>query len=154
MPGNWLIVIATALYAWLIPESGSSTMRWWAVGVVVGLALVGEVVELGASAASVKKVGGSRRGSILALVGSLVGAVTGVFVGLPIPIVGSIVAALLFAGMGATIGAMLGEFTKGRSIDDSWKVGQAAFWGRLFGTLAKTMVGAVMVGVAIATVFL
>ncbi|CAN5174370.1 hypothetical protein BH10PLA2_BH10PLA2_18330 [soil metagenome] len=154
MPGKWLIVVTTVVYACLIPDTGNSTMRWCVVAAVAGLAILGEVLELGASAASVKKVGGSRRGSILALIGSLVGAVTGVFVGIPIPIVGSIVAALLFAGMGATAGAMLGEFTKGRSIDDSWKVGQAAFWGRLFGTLAKTMVGAVMVGVAIVVVFL
>ena len=154
LPGNWLIVTATVLYAWLVPEGGASTMQWGAAAAVGGLAVVGEIVELGASAAGVKKAGGSRRGSILALVGSLVGAVTGIFVGIPIPIVGSIVGALLFAGMGATAGAMCGEYWKGRSLDHSWTVGQAAFWGRILGTLAKVAIGAMMVVVAIAVVFL
>jgi hypothetical protein len=30
----------------------------------------------------------------------------------------------------------------------SWRVGHAAFWGRLFGTLSKAAIGAVMVVVA------
>jgi uncharacterized protein YqgC (DUF456 family) len=154
LPGNWMIVAASVLYAWLVPENGSATMRWAAVAAVVGLALVGEFVELAASAAGVKKAGGSRRGSILALFGSLVGAMTGMFVGIPIPVVGSIVGALFFAGMGATVGAMIGEYWKGRSLDHSWAVGQAAFWGRILGTLAKVAIGALMVVVAIAVVFL
>ncbi len=154
LPGNWLIVTATVLYAWLIPDNGSGTWRWVAVAAVVGLAVAGELLELLASAAGVKKAGGSRRGAILALFGSLVGAVTGMFVGIPIPIVGSIVAALLFAGMGATAGAMVGEYWKGRSLDHSWTVGQAAFWGRILGTLAKVAIGAFMVVVAIVIVFL
>jgi uncharacterized protein len=152
LPGNWMIAMATVLYAWLMPDSG--TMRWLAVAAVVGLAVAGEIVELAASAAGVKKAGGSRRGSILALFGSLVGAIVGVFVGIPIPVVGSVVGALFFAGMGASLGAMLGEFWKGRSLDHSWTVGQAAFWGRLLGTLAKVVIGALMVGVAISVVFL
>jgi uncharacterized protein len=153
LPGNWLIVAATVLYAWLIAEGSSGMMRWTAVAIVASLALVGELVELGASAAGVRRVGGSRRGAVLALIGSVVGAMTGLFVGIPIPVIGSVIAALLFAGLGALLGAMLGELTAGRSIADSWKIGQAAFWGRLFGTLAKALIGAVMAGVAIALVF-
>ncbi len=153
LPGNWMIAAATAVYVWLIPEQGSSNLRWIAVAIVTGLALLGELVELAASAASVKRVGGSRRGAILALFGSVAGAMTGLFVGLPIPIIGSVIAAILFAGVGALFGAMLGETMKGRSLADSWKVGHAAFWGRLFGTAAKALIGAVMAGVAIAVVF-
>jgi uncharacterized protein len=153
LPGNWMIVAATALYVWLMPENGNGNLRWLAVAIVTGLALLGELVELGASAASVKKVGGSRRGAILALFGSVVGAITGLFVGIPVPVIGSVIAALLFAGLGALLGAMLGETMKGRSLEHSWNVGQAAFWGRLFGTAAKALIGAIMVGVAIAMVF-
>ena len=78
---------------------------------------------------------------------------TGLFVGVPIPVVGSVVGAVLFAGLGALLGAMLGELAAGRSLATSWKVGRAAFWGRLLGTLAKALIGAVMAGVAIALVF-
>jgi uncharacterized protein YqgC (DUF456 family) len=153
LPGNWMIVATTVLYAWLSPVNGSGGLRWPAVALVTGLALLGELVELGASAASVKKVGGGRLGAVLALFGSIVGAMTGVVVGLPIPLIGSAIAALLFAGLGALVGAMLGETMAGRSLTDSWKIGHAAFWGRLFGTTAKILIGAVVAGVAIAVVF-
>jgi hypothetical protein len=43
---------------------------------------------------------------------------------------------------------VLGEQWYGRSLDESWQIGKAAFWGRVLGTLAKTAVGAAMVGVA------
>ena len=153
LPGNWMIVAATILYAWLISEDGSGRMRWTAVGIVTSLAIVGELVELGASAAGVRRVGGSRRGALVALIGSVVGAMTGLFVGIPIPVIGSVIAALLFAGLGAFLGAVLGELSAGRSLAESWKFGQAAFWGRLSGTLAKALIGVVMAGVAIALVF-
>ncbi len=100
------------------------------------------------------RAGGSRRSAVLALVGSLAGGATGVLVGVPIPLVGPLVAAVLFAGLGALAGAMLGESWKGRSLDQSVRVGKAAFWGRLFGTLAKTLIGAVMVVVALAALVL
>jgi uncharacterized protein YqgC (DUF456 family) len=152
LPGNWLIVAATVLYAWLAPGAPDGSLRWWIVAVVTGLAILGEIVELAASATGVKRVGGSRRGALLALVGSLFGAAAGLFVGVPIPVVGPVVAALVFAGLGALAGAMLGELSAGRSLAASWTVGRAAFWGRLFGTLAKTLIGAVMAGVAVAVV--
>ncbi len=153
LPGNWMIVAATVLYAWLISEDGSGTLRWTAVAIVASLALVGELLELGASAAGVRRVGGSRRGAFLALFGSVAGAMTGMLVGVPIPVLGSVIAALVFAGLGALVGAMFGELTAGRSLANSWKIGKAAFRGRLLGTLAKAVIGAVMVGVAIALVF-
>ncbi len=153
LPGNWLIVAASVVYAWLIPEDTRAALGWPVVGIVTGLAVLGELVELAASAAGVKKVGGSRRGAILALIGSVGGAITGMIVGVPIPVVGSLIAALLFAGLGALVGAMLGESWKGRSFEATWEVGKAAFWGRLLGTFAKAIIGAVMAGVAIAAVF-
>ena len=153
LPGNWLIVATTILYAWLISHDGCNTSRWTVVGIVAGLAIVGEVVEVAASAAGVRKVGGSRRGAVLALMGSVVGAMMGLFIGVPIPVIGSVIAALLFAGLGVLLGAMLGELTVGRSFAESWTIGQAAFWGRLLGTFAKALIGAVMASVAIVLVF-
>jgi uncharacterized protein YqgC (DUF456 family) len=144
LPGNWVIVIAAALFAWLSPDDGRFDIGWWVVAVLLGLALLGELVEFAAGAVGAARVGGSKRGAILAMIGSIVGGLTGAVMGLPIPVVGSIVAALLFAGLGALAGAMLGEAWKGRNLDESWRIGQAAFWGRLMGTLAKTIIGSVM----------
>jgi hypothetical protein len=152
LPGNWMIVVASAVYAWLLPGDSRATLGWSVVGVIAGLAALGEVMELAASAAGVKRAGGSRLGAFFALAGSLAGALTGLFVGIPIPVVGSVVGAVLFAGAGAMFGAMLGEQLGGRSADASWEIGKAAFWGRLLGTLAKTAAGAVIAAVAIAAV--
>src|SRR3954465_9477816 len=102
LPGNWLIVGTAALYAWLLP---GVVVRWPVTGVVTGLALVGELVEFAASAAGVKRSGGSGLGAFLALVGSVIGAITGMFVGIPVPVIGSLLAALLFGGLGALCGA-------------------------------------------------
>jgi uncharacterized protein len=149
LPGNWLIVAATALYAWLIPEGSRAAIGWPTVGVATGLAVLGEIAELAASAAGVKKLGGSWFGAILALVGSVAGAIMGVFIGIPVPIVGSLLAALLFGGLGALAGAVVGETLRGQSIEKTLRIGQAAFWGRLIGTLAKVLIGAIMVGVVV-----
>ena len=86
----------------------------------------------------------------MALAGSLVGSVAGIFVGLPIPVVGSVVAAVLFAGIGAMTGAIAGELSLGRTADAGWRVGKAAFWGRMAGTLGKMLVGTMIIAVVAA----
>ena len=42
---------------------------------------------------------------------------------------------------------------RGQSLDASLRIGHAAFWGRLLGSLAKAIVGAVMAAIAITAVF-
>lgn len=146
MPGNWLMVATTAVYAYFSPAQSSLAIGWKAVAVLAVLAGLGEAIELLAGAAGAAKAGGSKRGAALALFGSMVGSVVGVIVGIPIPLIGPIAAALLFAAIGATAGAMLGEAWCGKNLDASWQIGKAAFWGRLIGTMGKLLVGAVMVG--------
>ncbi|MEX0977364.1 MAG: DUF456 domain-containing protein [Pirellulales bacterium] len=152
LPGNWLIVVAAALYAWLVPADAATAIGWPMVVTLVALAILGEVVEFVAGALGVTTVGGSRRGAVLAIVGSIVGGMVGIFVGVPIPIVGSLVGAVLFGGIGALAGAVLGETWTGRDLDASLEIGKAAFIGRLLGTAAKTIVCSLMVVVAIAAV--
>ena len=153
LPGNWLMLLAAVIYAALIPAETRTDLSWPLVGVLCVLAVAGELVEFATGALGASKVGGSRRSAVLALLGSLVGSVVGLFVGLPIPIVGPLVGVLVLASLGAMAGALLGESWKGRSLAQSWKVGEAAFWGRLFGTLGKLMIGAVMVAIAVAALF-
>jgi uncharacterized protein YqgC (DUF456 family) len=154
LPGNWLIVLATAGYAWWVGPDASTAIGWNTVLALAGLAVLGEVIELVAGALGVAKVGGSRRGALLAIVGSIVGSLVGVFVGLPIPLVGSLVAAVVFGGVGALVGAMLGESWKGRSFDSSLEVGQAAFIGRILGTVGKLIISSIMVVVVLAAIVL
>jgi uncharacterized protein YqgC (DUF456 family) len=145
LPGNWLIVAAAAIYAWLAPADSTLALGWRVVAILVAIALVGELLEFLAGALGARSAGGSRRGTVLAIVGSLVGGVVGLFVGVPIPVIGSLVSAVLFGGLGALAGAMLGETWKGRDFDTSLQVGKAAFIGRLLGTVAKVAVCTLMV---------
>ena len=149
LPGNWLIVAATAIYAYLTSAQSSAAIGWKPIVVLLVLASLGEVIELLAAATGTAKAGGSKRSAALALAGSIAGAVIGIIVGIPVPLLGPILAALLFAGLGACVGAMLGELWVGQNLDASWRIGQAAFWGRLAGTLGKMLVGVVMVAVVV-----
>jgi uncharacterized protein len=145
MPGNWIMLGAAVGYLFLVPAESPVGIGWATVIALLVLALIGELLEFLAGALGVTKAGGSKRGAVLALVGSIAGGVAGLFVGLPIPIVGSLLGAVLLAGLGAFAGAVVGEQWKGRDFDESMKIGEAAFWGRLLGTVAKTAIGGIMV---------
>ncbi len=150
LPGNWMMVIAVAIYSFLMPVDSPAVLGWKVLLALVILAVVGEIVELLAAAAGTARAGGSRRSALLALAGSVAGGILGLFIGVPIPIIGSLFAALLFAGLGAMVGGILGEMWGGQSLELSWQVGKAAFQGRLLGTLGKLLVGAVMIIVVVA----
>lgn len=147
LPGNWLMVLAVAIYAWLVPTEWRGDVSWAVVLVVFLLAIVGEILETLAVAVGTSRAGGSRRAALLGLCGSLGGGLIGALVGVPIPVVGSLVGAVLFAACGAAFGAYVGEAWKGRTSDESWKVSQAAFVGRLLGTMAKILAASVIVAI-------
>lgn len=149
LPGNWLVCGLVALYAYLIADGTRTDVGWLIVIVLVVLALLGELIEFGAGAVGTTSVGGSKRGAALSLFGSLIGGFVGVPVGavIPIPVVGVVLGILFFASLGALVGAVLGEQWKGRDMEESMRIGNAAFWSRLAGTLGKIWVGAVMIGV-------
>jgi len=150
MPGNWLIVAAGGMYCWLGPATGRSSMSLVAVGVMLALAALGEILEFALGAVGARKAGGGRRAASGALVGSLGGAVAGLFVGLPIPVIGPMVSAVLFAAGGAMAGAYCMQRSDPGHEYKAWKVGKAAFWGRLAGTVAKLFMGTAMIAVAVA----
>jgi uncharacterized protein YqgC (DUF456 family) len=148
-PGNWAMLVAAGIYWWFMPVDERVSFHWGVLVAMAVLATLGEVVEFAAGAAGATQAGGSKRSAALALAGSLVGGIVGLFVGLPVPVIGQLAAALIFASLGAMGGAVLGEHWKGRTLEEGMKVGQAAFWGRLWGTLGKVACGAVMLAVAV-----
>jgi uncharacterized protein YqgC (DUF456 family) len=149
LPGNWLIGAAAAGYAWLVPDDTRWDLRWSYVGVAVGLAVAGEIVEGLAGAAGVRRLGGSRRSAFLSIIFSVVGAIVGTGA-IPVPIVGT----MLGACLGAMVGAVLGETWLGADPEAVRRIGWAAFWGRLFGSLAKIVVACALAAVVLAGVFL
>ena len=146
LPGNWLMLLTAVCY-WGATWSNETVLAitWVTIVALALLAFVGELAEFLASSGATHGAGGSRRSVALALVGSIVGGIVGLFVALPIPIVGPLIGALLLGGLGAFAGASLGEKWAGSDTDKSLKVGQAAFWGRILGTIGKTAFGLVMV---------
>jgi uncharacterized protein YqgC (DUF456 family) len=145
MPGNWLILVLAIVYDFLLAPDGRMELGWPVLFILALLAVGGEIVEFATGAIGVAKTGGSRRSAMTALVGSFVGGIGGAMVGLPIPVAGPVLGVLLFASLGALVGAVAGEYSVRKELKGSLKVGVAAFLGRIFGSVGKTLVGGVMV---------
>ncbi len=155
LPGNWLIV-AMALGGWtLAPESNRSHVTLFPLVAMVAVAALGEFFEFAASALGASRMGGSKRGAILAIVGSIAGALVGLFGGalVPLPIVGPVIASLLLGAGGAFAGTVAGERWAGKEWDASLQIGHAAFWGRLVGTVGKAVCGTIVLSVFLITIW-
>jgi uncharacterized protein len=150
LPGNWVLVCISLLCSWWVPESRCWQVSWLFTGLILTVAAVGEILEFAASAVGASRLGGSKRGTVLALAGSIAGALLGLVVGSPIPIVGNVVASLLLGGAGAFCGALVGERWAGKDWNESIEIGEAAFWGRLMGTMGKAVCGTAACGLFLA----
>lgn len=152
LPGNWIMVLLLGSFAWLGPQTGRTEIGFSTVAVAAMLAIVGEAVEFAASALGARRAGASRKSTTYAVLGSFGGALLGALVGVPIPIIGPIIAAILFAGLGAMAGAIYGERSEGKAWQETWAVGQAAFWGRTLGTFGKIAAGFAILALTIISV--
>jgi uncharacterized protein len=150
LPGNWVIVACAVGCAWWVPESRSWNLSWYLATGVFAMAVVGEGLEFAASAVGASRLGGSKRGVALSIVGSITGAIVGLFFGSAIPVVGNVIASLLLGASGAFAGAMLGERWAGKDWNASLEIGGAAFWGRLLGTVGKAVCGTAACGLFLA----
>jgi uncharacterized protein YqgC (DUF456 family) len=138
LPGLWVIVLGIVGYGWL---TDFQTLSVWFLGLMIGLAILGEVFEAWIGFGYAKKYGGSSRAGWGALVGGLVGAIVGV----PVPVIGSVIGGFL----GAFVGAALFEYTRVKKLEGSAKAGWGAVLGRAFAAAIKMAVGIVMVVAAL-----
>ena len=139
LPGNWLMV--GTLCVFLLATGSTTGPDWTTLLIVLGLAIVGEIVETLAGTANASRKGASRRAMILSLVMSIVCSIMGAFL-VPLPIIGSAAGAIAGAAAGAFSGAWIGESWKGTSPTQRTEIGKAAMNGRMLGMLAKLAVGA------------
>ena len=137
LPGTWLMVLFPVLLKWWQPDQ--FMMSWTVLVVAVGLAVLGEVLDLVLGAAGSRRTGGTTRGTVLALFGSIVGGIMGI--ALPVPLVGP----LLGACLGAFVGALLGNLWTGRTLFQSFAAGRGAAIGQFWGTVLKLTIGAIIV---------
>ena len=134
LPGNWLIVISTSLFAWWWAEDAVFSL-YTIIGITI-LAILGELVEFLGGLGGAKKAGAGWRGSLGALIGAVTGAILGTFV-IPIPFFGTLIGACVGAGLGAW--AL--ESAAGQQIQKSARFGLGASLGVLLGTTTKFVIG-------------
>lgn len=132
LPGNWLIVITTAAFAWW--QRGQEVFSIYTLIVIAVLAFFGEVVEFFAGAGGARKAGAGWLGATAAIFGAIAGAITGTIV---LPLLGTIFGACLGAGLAATVV----ELAMGKTPDASIRSGFGASLGHLIGSTVKFAIG-------------
>ena len=139
LPANWVMLGLVALWKMAHPASESMNIWFWVM--MVGLALVGEALELGMQIIKAKRYGSSSSGTFAGMIGAIAGA---------------ILLAPLFFGLGALIGAVAGawigcfimEMIKGRPLRESLDAAFGAMVGRFLGTVCKCGIGGAMLALA------
>ena len=134
LPGNWLIVISTCLFAWWRAEDGVFSI--YTLIAIVVLATLGELFEFFGGIGGARKAGAQWWGSFGALGGAISGAVLGTFL-IPILLFGTLIGACVGAGTGAC----LFELAAGRQMKDSARSGLGAGIGELLGITIKINLG-------------
>lgn len=139
LPANWVLLGLVAL--WKVVHPGATSMDVWFWIMMVGMALVGEALEMGMQILKAKRYGSSSSGTFAGMIGAIAGA---------------ILLAPLFFGLGALIGALAGAWTgcfvvehlKGRSLCEALDAAFGAMMGRFLGTVCKCGAGGAMLALA------
>lgn len=139
LPGLWVMVVAILAFGWI---DGWRSVGLVTIAVVLGLALLGELVEWWLGFRLTRRFGGSRRAGWGALVGGIVGALVGV----PVPVIGSVIGAFI----GSFAGAAIFEYTRARQSGSALSAGWGAVLGRAASAAAKM---ALAVAIAVVGVF-
>ncbi len=140
--GNWIILAALGVL-WAV--TGFDAFAWWALVLMAGFAVAGEVFEQVFAGLGARRFGGSK-GSIVAAV---VGVVVGGIVGTPwFPLVGTLIGACL----GAFVAAALYEYIREeREFGQAMWTGIGATLGKVAGLLAKLFCGLAILVTALFT---
>jgi uncharacterized protein len=131
LPGNWILLALAVGYALL---TRMHDLGWGTLGLMAGLAIVGEVLESLVGVAYTAKRGATRRGALGAFVGGFAGAIAASGVAPPL-------GSLLGAFAGTFAGAFLFEYVGERKHQDALRAGRAAFIGRALASAAKISCG-------------
>jgi uncharacterized protein YqgC (DUF456 family) len=144
LPGNWLMIVATALFAWW--QRDNHIFSVYTLGAVVVLAVIVEIVEFLGGFGGARHAGARWQGAAGAIFGAVIGGIVGTFV-IPVPILGT----LLGACIGGGLGTFLIEAAGGGAIEHAFRTGIGAGVGVFVGTAAKFIVGvAIWLTIAVA----
>lgn len=137
LPANWVVVALVSMWRLLNPAPGD--MDFWFFIMLVGLAVLGEIIEFAAQAWGAKRYGSTTGGMWAGIAGALVGALLGVpfLLGL---------GALLGALGGAWLGCYALERLRGRDDAEASLAARGALVGRFLGMVIKCGIGVIMLG--------
>lgn len=139
LPGTWLIVAVAAFYGWF---DGWVRLSVSLLLILLGIAVLAEILETVMSMLAVRRVGASRKAAI----GGLLGGFAGMLIfSIPVPLVGTVIGALL----GCFLGAMIGEMLAQQNLNLATKAGLVSAAGFAFGAMLKTAAAIAMSGVVI-----
>ncbi|MBM3498888.1 MAG: DUF456 domain-containing protein [Armatimonadetes bacterium] len=133
----------------------------WMLLLFLALTVLAETGDNLLSAWGTKRYGGSARGAVWALIGGLGGALLFGWVGPLIgglggpagSVIGAVIAPLAGGMLGGYLGGYWYELRQGRPDEEARRAGWGAFLGRAAGSLLKTLLAAVMVGLTLWTLF-
>jgi uncharacterized protein YqgC (DUF456 family) len=139
LPGTWLILTASILYAWFTDFTVISVKL---LLLLFAIAAIAELMEFGASVWGARRYGGTKRAMVGTLLGGLLGAIA--------------LSPLMF-GLGSIFGAFLGAFAgafcmtylEERKMGEAARVGWGAFLGRVVATVFKGAAAVTMIGLDI-----
>ncbi|MEZ4388247.1 MAG: DUF456 domain-containing protein [Candidatus Krumholzibacteriia bacterium] len=141
--GNFILVGLALLHALI---TGFDPIGWPLLGILLGIALLGELVEFVLGNFYVLRKGASGRATMGGFLGGLVGALLGN--GL-VPLVGAVVGSFV----GAFLGSVAGQYWQQRRLEPSLRVGGHAFVGRMLAVAFKHGCGLVMVFLILRSTF-
>jgi len=137
LPGNWLMVLSTCLFAWW--RSEDAVFSIYTLILITVLAVLGEIIEFFAGIGGAKKAGAGWQGSIGAIAGAVTGAILGTAL-IPIPFLGTLIGACTGAGLGA----WGFELSAGRKLTHSVRSGLGAGIGVFIGVTSKFAIGIII----------
>lgn len=127
VPGTALIFAGAVMHRLLLGPDQSLSWGW--IGLLLGLLVLSQVLDLISGALGAKWFGASRWGAI----GCILGAVVGLFFGLPGILIGPL------------LGALCGEILGGKEILPSLKSTWGTLLGLAGGIAAKLFIGGIMI---------
>jgi uncharacterized protein YqgC (DUF456 family) len=131
LPGNWILLAIALIYAL---ATRMEHVGWGTLGLMAGLAIVGEVLESLVGVVYTAKRGATRRGALGAFIGGFAGAIAASSIAPPL-------GSLLGAFAGTFAGAFLFEYLGERKHREALRAGRAAFVGRALASAAKVICG-------------
>lgn len=140
LPGTWVIAVAALLYSLVRDFQASSD--WVVIGILVGLALVGEGIEF------LTGTLGAKRENVPtgAIVCSMIGGIVGAIIGVPVFLVGALLGLLLGTFLGALIYCLVKDGHVRQALRHSWSI----LTSRVVSIFAKTSVA---IGMAVYVLF-